>query len=237
MSDNGSHFIEQKLETLLKKYGVQHKYGLGYQPQTSDQVEISNLEIKSILEKTVARSRKDWADKLDDALWAYRTAFKIPIGTTPFRLIYGKPCHLPVELEHQAYWAIKHFNFDWKSAEEKRMLQLNELEEIRLNAYDSSQLYKERTKRWHDKFINRREFREGDLVLLFNSRLKLFPGKLRSRWSGPFKVLKVYPYGAIEVGNETTGSFKVNGSRLKHYIASESLEGKATCALPDVPPS
>ena len=114
------------------------------------------------------------------------------------------------------------------------MLQLNELKEIRLDAYDSSRLYKERTKRWHDKFINRREFREGDLVLLFNSRLKLFPGKLRSRWLGPFKVLKVYPYGAIEIANETTSSFKVNGSRLKHYIAGEPLEGKVTVAPLDI---
>ena len=93
ISDNGTHFIEKKLEALLKKYGVHHKFGLGYHPQTSGQVEISNREIKSILEKTVVRSRKDWADKLNDALWAYRTAFKTPIGTTPFRLVYGKACH------------------------------------------------------------------------------------------------------------------------------------------------
>lgn len=82
---------------------MHHKYGLSYHPHTSGQVEISNWEIKSILEKTVARSRKDWVDKLNDAPWAYRTAFKTPIRTTPFRLVYDKPCHLPVELEHKAY--------------------------------------------------------------------------------------------------------------------------------------
>jgi len=107
ISDNGVHFIEKKLEALLKKYMVHHRYGLSYHPQMSSQVEISNREIKIILEKKVARLRKDWTDKLDDALWAYHTAFKTPIGTTPFRLIYGKPCHLPIELVHKGCWAIK----------------------------------------------------------------------------------------------------------------------------------
>ena len=96
-------------------------------------------------------------------------------------------------------------------------MQLNELEEIQLDAYESSKIYKERVSRWHDQFIIKREFRKGDLVLLFNSRLKLFLGKLHSRWLGPFKVLKVYPYGAIEIGTDAIGFFKVNGSRLKHY--------------------
>ena len=135
---------------------------------------------------------------------------------------------------YKVYWAIKHFNFDLKSAGERRLLQLNELEEIRLDAYKSSRIYKERTKWWHEKFINHREFREGDLVLLFNSRLKFFLGKLRSKWSGPFKVIRIYPYGAIEIGTEATCSFKVNGSGLKPYIAGESLEGKGICYLPDV---
>ena len=106
-----------------------------YHPQTSGQVEVSNRQIKAIFEKTVSISRKDWSTKLDDALWAYRTAYKTPIGMTPFKLIYGKSCHLPVELKHKAYWAIRTLNLDNNLASEKRKLQLNELEELRMDAY------------------------------------------------------------------------------------------------------
>ncbi|XP_050890775.1 uncharacterized protein LOC127096221, partial [Lathyrus oleraceus] len=193
VSDGGSHFISKVLEKLLLKYGVRHRIATPYHPQTSGQVEVSNREIKQILEKTVATSRKDWSLKLPEALWAYRTAYKTPIGTTPFKLIYGKSCHLPVELEHKAYWAIRNLNLNYKAAGEKRILDINELEELRRDAYENAKIYKERTKQWHDKRISRKIFKQGDAVLLFNSRLKLFPGKLRSRWSGPFHITKIFP--------------------------------------------
>ena len=127
-----------------------------------------------------------WKDKLPDALWAYRTAYKTPIGM----LVYGKTCHLPVELEFKAHWTIKRWNMDLDVAGDHRRMQLLELEEWREKEYHNLKIYKERVKRWHDKRIKKKEFAPGDKVLLFNSRVKLFGlGKCRSKWEGPFKVI------------------------------------------------
>ncbi|GJT72727.1 reverse transcriptase domain-containing protein [Tanacetum coccineum] len=143
---------------VMLKYGVTHRLATAYHPQTSRQVEVSNRGLKRILERTVGENRASWSDKLDDALWAFRTAFKTPIGCTPYKLVYGKACHLPIKLEHKAYWALKHANFYLKSAGDHRKVQLNELNELRDQAYKNSLIYKEKTKKIHDSKIRLRQF-------------------------------------------------------------------------------
>nr|GEX21431.1 transposon Ty3-I Gag-Pol polyprotein [Tanacetum cinerariifolium] len=180
-------------------------------------VEVINCGLKHFLERTVRENRAFWSDKLEDALWAFRTAYKTLIGCTPYRLVYDKACHPPHEIEHKAYWALKHTNFDLKTASDHRKLQLNELSELRDQAYENSLIHKERTKKLHDDKIKNRIFNVGDQVLLFNSRLKIFSGKLKSRWSGPFTLFEIYPYGTAKLIHPDGCNFKVNCHRLKHY--------------------
>nr|GEV09327.1 reverse transcriptase domain-containing protein [Tanacetum cinerariifolium] len=162
ISDRSMHFCNDQFAKVMLNYGVTHRLATVYHPQTSGQVEVSNHGLKRILEKTVGENRASWSNKLDDALWAFRTAYKTPIGCTPYKLVYRKACHLPIELEHKAYWSLKHANFDLQTA--------------------------------------------GDHC------------KLKTRWSGPFTITHVFPYGTVELSQTDRLNFKVNGHKLKHYF-------------------
>nr|GEV79538.1 reverse transcriptase domain-containing protein [Tanacetum cinerariifolium] len=191
ISDRGTHFCNDQFAKFMLKYGVTHRFAIAYHPQTSRQVEVSNHGLKRILEMTVGENRASWLDKLDDALWAFRTTFKTPIGCTPYKLVYGKA------------------------------FQVNELNELRDQAYENSMIYKEKTKRLHDSKIKDRIFNVGDRVLLFNSRLKIFSSKLKTRWSGPLTITQLFPYGTVELSQTDGPNLKVNGLRLKHYFGED----------------
>nr|GEW13617.1 reverse transcriptase domain-containing protein [Tanacetum cinerariifolium] len=184
-------FSKSLFSRVMAKYGVTHRLSTVYHPQTNGQVEVTNRGLKRILERTVGENRASWSDKLEDALWALRTAFKISV--------------------------LKHANFDLKTASDHRKLQLNELNELRDQAYENSLIYKEQTKKLHDDKIKNRIFNVGDQVLLFNSRLKIFSGKLKFCWSGPFTISEIYPYGTTKLFHPDGCNFKVNCHRLKHY--------------------
>nr|GEW76529.1 reverse transcriptase domain-containing protein [Tanacetum cinerariifolium] len=191
ISDRGTYFCNSQLEKALLKYKVSHKISTAYHSQTNGQTKVTNMAIKRILERSVGYNPKDWSEKLNDALWTFRTAYKTPTGCTLFRMVYGKACHLSVEIDHKAYWALKQCNMDLTAIAKNRFMELNELMELRDGAYENTRIYKERTKRWHDSRIHRdKNFINGDKVLLFNSRLKLHLRKLKSKCEEASLVVK-----------------------------------------------
>ncbi|XP_076952527.1 uncharacterized protein LOC143626268 [Bidens hawaiensis] len=168
--------------------------------------------------------QKDWSNKLNDALWAYCIAYKTPIGTTPYRLVYGKGCHLLVELSHHALWAVKNINLNYECEGKQRKLNICKLEESRDEAYECASAYKDKIKRIHDAKLRRKTFEEGQRVWLYNSRLKIFPGKLKSKWTGPYQVKRVGKFGEVEIEDFDDHLRQVaNGHHLKPDMEDADL--------------
>src|SRR3954469_8263088 len=146
------------------------------------------------------------------------------MGMSPYKMVYGKACQLPLELEHKAFWAIREVNADPKLAGEKLLMNLTSLDEWRSEPYESAKMFKEKVKKWHDRRILKFEFNVGDKVLLFRSRFRFSPGKLLSRREGPFHIEEDYHSGPIKINNfEGTKPQVVNGQRLKHYMAGDPV--------------
>ncbi|GJT82297.1 reverse transcriptase domain-containing protein [Tanacetum coccineum] len=220
----------------MKRYGVNLHFYISYHPQKSGQVENTNRALKRILKKTIKDNPAIWLRKFDDAWWAFCTAYKTPTGTTPYKLIYGMNCHLPFEIEHHAYWALKNCNLDLIAAGEKQMFQLHELDELRHQTYENSRLYKARTKFWHDgKLRMRKEFKDGNKFLLFHSKYKFKQLKLRSRWLGPYMVKHQYPSGYVELYGKDGKGFIVNGHQLKLYHEEEDYNDQREAVTPFFP--
>ncbi|XP_021991618.1 uncharacterized protein LOC110888399 [Helianthus annuus] len=224
ISDGGSHFKNFNFGKLLKRYNVNHRIATPYHPQTSGQVEVSNRQIKEILMKTVRTDRQDWSSKLDDALWAYRRPTKFQL----VQLLTGSCMDglslTNVKLAHRAHWAIKTVNADYDEAGKMRKLQLSEIEEIRDEAYECAAAYKDKLKKVHDAKIKKPTFEVGQKVWLYNSRLKLFVGKLKSKWIGPYVIRRVGRFGDVDIEDiHTNKQQTVNGHRLKPYLEGNDI--------------
>ncbi|RDX72648.1 gag-pol, partial [Mucuna pruriens] len=204
ISDQGSHFCNKAMAFLLHKYGVVHRV-----TTKNGQAEVFNREIKKTLQKMTNPSRKDCIQLLEDALWVHRTAYRMPLGMSPYQIVFGKTYHLP---------AVKQSNLAYDQAGEQRKLQLQELDELHLEAYENSKICKKKVKKFHDQKILRKDFHVGQKVLLFNSRLKLIAGKLRSRWDGPFVITNIFPHGAVQLKDKHRDTtFKVIGHQIKSF--------------------
>ena len=219
VTDGGPQFVGHKLAATLNNHHIHHKITTPYHPQANGQVENSNKIIESILTKTVASHRRDWAARLPEALWAYRTTWRSTTGYSPYHLVFGKQPIFPIEFEIQTLRTAQEVGLDLSEVQKNRLQQINELDETRLAALQNTALIQHQRAKWHDALIKNKIFHEGDWALLYDSRFQNFPGKLQTRWLGPYEIQKVHENGTLTlITIDGSGyTFKVNGHRVRLY--------------------
>eukprot|EP00253_Pinus_taeda_P028230 PITA_28230 len=219
VTDQGTQFTSKLVQNIVEQYKIKHRKSTPYHPQVNGQAESTNKVIEAILTKTIQLHRKDWVEKLQEALWAYRTTWRSTRGHTPYELVYGKHVLLQIEFHIQTYKTTVQLDLDLSEAQKQRMGQLNELDEIIQEAFQTTSLVQQQISRWHEKYIKERKFHPGDWALLFDSKFKSFQGKFQTHWLGPYEIKNVFDNGAVRIGtiNEENIPLLVNGYRLRLY--------------------
>ena len=226
VTDQGSQFTSNMMEKLREEYKIKHRKSTPYHPQENGQVESTNKVIESIITKTVHLHRRYRAERLPEALWAYRITWRNTTGHSPYELVYGKEVLLPIDFQVKTFNMLVQLGMDLSKAQKHRMEQLNELDEIRQEAILRIDLVQHQRAKWHDRYIKEKKFQEGDWELLFDSKFKDFKGKFQTHWLGPYEIDKVFSNEAVRI--KTIDEFQtpliVNGHRLKIYNKPLSKE-------------
>eukprot|EP00253_Pinus_taeda_P021855 PITA_21855 len=181
VTDQGSQFTSNLIEDLLAHHKIKHRTSTPYHPQANGQVEVTNRALEGILTKVVSSSKKDWADRLVEATWAYNTTWKTTTSFTPYERVYGKRALLSIEFEYNTLRMAAQLDLDLSHTQQERLMQLNGLDELRMQAVLLSEVTQLQRKVWHDCHLNDKQFQPRDWVLLYDSRHKDFKGKLRTR--------------------------------------------------------
>eukprot|EP00253_Pinus_taeda_P015124 PITA_15124 len=226
VKDQGSKFTSNAVEGLVEEHKIKHRKSTPYHPQANDQVESTNKVIEKILTNTVHLHRRDWAERLPGALWAYRTTWRNTTGHTTYELVYGKQILFPIEFQIITFKMEIQLGLDLLQAQKHRLEQLNELDEIRQEAVQRTSIFQQQRAKWHDKYIKDKRFQVGYCALLFDSKFKYFQRKFQTHWLGPYEIEKVFSNGAVRIRiiDESKTPLLVNGHRLKIYQKPISKE-------------
>eukprot|EP00253_Pinus_taeda_P017838 PITA_17838 len=226
VTDQGTQFTSKLVRDLTEKYKIKHRKSTPYHPQANRQVESTNKVLENIMTKTVQLNRKDWSEKLKDALWAYRITWKNTTGFSPYQLVYGKEGLLPIEFQIQTYRLPAQLGMDLTEAQQQRIMELNQLDEKHQQAIEQTTLVQQQRMKWHDRYIKTKTFQKGDWVLLFDSKFRDFKVKFTTHWLGPYEIEEIFDNGAVRIKtiDQDPTSFVVNGHRLKVYHQPISKE-------------